>query len=45
MGQFDQAGEVCEVRFELNGVPRVLACTLRWFSTHELVGLMAVAPR
>jgi hypothetical protein len=30
------------VRFELNGARRVLACTLLWFSMHELVSIMGV---
>jgi hypothetical protein len=39
---FHQPGEPCEVRFELNGARRVLACTLLWFSMHELVSIMGV---
>jgi hypothetical protein len=40
-----QPGELCQVSFELNGVRRVLACTLLWFSMHELVSLMGVGLR
>jgi hypothetical protein len=39
---FHQPGETCQVRFELNGAQRVLACTLLWFSMHELVSVMGV---
>jgi hypothetical protein len=39
---FHQVGENCEVSFELNGAQRVLACTLLWFSMHELVSVMGV---
>jgi hypothetical protein len=37
-----QPGEACQVSFELNGARRVLACTILWFSTHQLVSLMGV---
>lgn len=39
---FHQPGETCQVTFELNGAQRVLACTLLWFSMHELVSVMGV---
>jgi hypothetical protein len=39
---FHQVGEPCQVSFELNGAQRVLACTLLWFSMHELVSIMGV---
>lgn len=39
---FHQPGEACQVAFELNGARRVLACTILWFSMHQLVSLMGV---
>ena len=39
---FHQPGEPCQVSFELNGTQRVLACTILWFSMHQLVSLMGV---
>ena len=39
---FHQPGEGCQVCFELNGARRVMACTILWFSMHQLVSLMGV---